>query len=100
MPIFIFSCRSRSRIAKDVRYYLISRYGLEISTEDIQKMVFQDLAGGCEDTDCIDICELVAMLLIPFFAKVRVRREREREMFYYYFLMCFVLVFSGWFVLV
>ena len=41
--------------------------------EDIQKMVFQDLAGGGEDTDCIDICELVAMLLIPFFAKVRTK---------------------------
>jgi len=56
--------------AKDVKFYLISRYGIVMSTKDIQRMVFQDLAGGGEDTDCIDICELVAMLLIPFFAKL------------------------------
>ncbi len=60
-------------IAKDVKHYLISRYGLEMCTKDIQKMVFQDLAGGSKDTDCIDICELVAILLIPFFAKVRTK---------------------------
>jgi len=55
--------------AKDVKYYLMSRYGILVETEQIQKLVFQDLAGGSDDSDCIDICELVAILLIPFFVK-------------------------------
>ncbi len=52
-----------------MRYYLKSRYGIEVDNEKIQKLIFQDLAGGSSDADCIDICELVAILLIPFFVK-------------------------------
>jgi len=55
--------------AMDVKYYLMSRYGIEVQKEDIQKLIFQDLAGGNSETECMDICELVAILLIPFFVK-------------------------------
>ncbi len=50
-------------------HYLMSRYGIKTSIEDIQKRIFYDLAGGSSDDDCIDICEIVAILLIPFFVK-------------------------------
>ncbi len=50
-------------------YYLMSRYGLKITKEQVQNLIFKDLAGGSNDTDCLDICEIVAILLIPFFVK-------------------------------
>lgn len=56
-------------IANDVAYYLISRYGMSVPIEDIRQTIFKDLAGGEKANECIDICELVAILLIPFFVK-------------------------------
>jgi len=55
--------------AKDVKYYLMSRYGIEVNTKQVQKLIFHDLAGGSAEEECMDICELVAILLIPFFVK-------------------------------
>ena len=37
--------------------------------EDVQNSIFYDLGGGNSDNDCIDICEMVAIILIPFFVK-------------------------------
>jgi hypothetical protein len=59
-------------------HYLMSRYGINISAEQIKKLIFEDLAGGSED-ECIDICEIVAMLLIPFLVKTR-KGDLTREM--------------------
>lgn len=50
-------------------YYLMSRYGLKITKEQVQNLIFKDLAGGSNETDCLDICEVVAILLIPFLVK-------------------------------
>lgn len=47
----------------------MSRYGIDVSKDDIKNRIFHDFAGGSSDDDCIDICEIVAMLLIPFFVK-------------------------------
>lgn len=62
-------CWNITSTAKDVKYYLMSRYGIDVTVEQIQKLVFHDLAGGSNETDCIDICELVAILLIPLLVK-------------------------------
>jgi hypothetical protein len=59
-------------------HYLMSRYGIDISAENIKKLIFKDLVGGNEN-ECIDICEIVAMLLIPFLVKSR-KGDLTREM--------------------
>jgi len=55
--------------AEDIKYYLISRYGIDVSTENIQNLILNDLGGGSDEAAVLDICELVAILLIPFFCQ-------------------------------
>lgn len=55
--------------AKDVKAFLMSRYGILVQEEEVLQLIFSDLAGGGEAHDCIDISELVAILLIPYLVK-------------------------------
>ena len=50
-------------------YYLTSRYGIKVPVHEIRKTIINDFAGGDNEDECIDICEIVALLLIPFFVK-------------------------------
>jgi len=56
--------------SSDVKYYLLSRYGIVATKEAIRTLIFRGLAGGDGEDDCIDIVEIVAILLIPFFSKI------------------------------
>lgn len=50
--------------------YLRSRYGIVVTEEDVQQQVIRGLGGGDEELDdCIDLCEIVCMLLIPTLLK-------------------------------
>ena len=55
--------------AADVQIFLMSRYGIKVSAQDVREIFF-DLAGGDSDTDCIDIPEIVAILIVPFLRKI------------------------------
>ena len=54
--------------AVDVQIFLLSRYGIKVSEEDV-KDLFNDLAGSAIE-DCIDIPEIVAILIIPYLRKI------------------------------
>jgi len=56
--------------SSDVKYYLLSRYGIVTTEEVIRNLIFRGLAGGDGEDDCIDIAEIVTILLIPFFSKI------------------------------
>jgi hypothetical protein len=48
----------------------MSRYGIDISAEEVRRHVIRGFGGGDEEKDvCIDLMELVAILLIPTLLK-------------------------------
>lgn len=56
--------------ASDVKNYLLSRHGIEISIEDVRKHIFHDLAGSRSEDESLDIPEIVSLLHIPYLRKV------------------------------
>ena len=53
---------------RDIALYLNSRFGLDITVETVDKLIFKDLSGPTIRTDeepSLDLCQLVAILAIP-----------------------------------
>lgn len=57
-------------VAEDVRLFLLSRYGIAVTKEQVRECILKGLAGGDEEGEVVDILEIVAILLIPMFVKV------------------------------
>lgn len=55
--------------AIDISNFLCSRYGIKVSEEEVRKTILKGFGGGDEDDECIDLTELVAILMIPFLLK-------------------------------
>lgn len=56
--------------AKDVRAFLLSRYGIDLTETQVRETIFKGLAGGEGEDEAIDILEIVAILMIPMLVKV------------------------------
>jgi len=68
----------------DVVYFLRSRYGIFTNVDEVKKLIFKGLAGGDGEDDCLDMMEMVAVLIIPLLLKVsRIApvAQRKREDF-------------------
>jgi hypothetical protein len=62
--------RDGSITATDVMHFLSSRYGIRVTEQEVRETILKGLAGGdCED-DCIDLTEMLAILMIPEIVKV------------------------------
>jgi len=58
----------------------MSRYGIDISEEEVRRHVIRGLGGGDEEQDgCIDLMELVAILLIPTLLKAATAADQLPE---------------------
>jgi len=56
--------------ADDVKAFLMSRYGIDVSKDDVRR-IFAGLAGGeVEEDACLDVFEMVAILVIPLLVKI------------------------------
>lgn len=55
---------------RDVVYFLRSRYGIYTDKNEVKNVIFKGLAGGDGDDDCLDIMEMVAVLIIPLLLTV------------------------------
>ena len=53
----------------DIVRFLSSRYGIKVTEQEVRKTVMYGLGGGDDDEVCIDLMELVAILLIPTLIK-------------------------------
>lgn len=63
---------------EDIVLFLLSRYGIDVTVEDVRKNVIRGLGGGDEEQDdCIDLCEMVCMLLIPTLLKACSNQDLE-----------------------
>lgn len=56
--------------ASDVRAFLLSRYGIQLTEDQVRDAIFRGLAGGEGEDEEIDILEIVAILMIPMLVKV------------------------------
>lgn len=53
----------------DIVRFLLSRYGIKVTEDEVRKTVMFGLGGGDDDEACIDLMELAAILLIPTLIK-------------------------------
>ena len=68
-----------TKSATDVKNYLMSRYGIQVSKEKILDLIFHDLAGSNNIDESLDIPEIVAILLIPYLRKVSMLDMHEDD---------------------
>ena len=55
---------------KDIVLFLLSRYGIDVTPEQVRSTIISGLGGGDEEKDdCIDLMEMVCMLMIPTLLK-------------------------------
>jgi len=63
--------------ARDVKHFLMSRYSVEVDKEQVRQVIFNGLGGGDGTDECIDIVELVSILIIPSLLKASGKQDRE-----------------------
>jgi len=66
--------------AKDISNFLCSRYGIKVSDDEVRRTIIKGFGGGDEDEECIDLTELVAILIIPLLLKASKLRDHQRFM--------------------
>ena len=59
-----------SKKDQDIQLYLKSRFGIEVTAGEVKSKVINGFGGyGYASDDCLDLMELVSMLLIPTILK-------------------------------
>lgn len=67
--------------ANDIRLFLLSRYGIEVTDGEVQTKIIRGLGGGNEETDdTLDLMEVVAMLTIPTLRKAAASNDGDDEL--------------------
>lgn len=62
-------------IAADIKLFLRSRYGIEVSEEQVRNTILQGMGGSSEEDEVIDLMELTAILMIPVVLKASLLQE-------------------------
>lgn len=57
---------NKQHTAEDIRVFLSSRYGIDVTDQEVKDTILQGLGGG---NDVLDLMEVMACLLIPTFLK-------------------------------
>eukprot|EP00957_Ditylum_brightwellii_P069566 5283577-Ditylum_brightwellii.AAC.1 len=78
--VFPISHSHNYQIARDIKYHLKSRYGIEISEEQVRKIILNGLGGGEDEDDCLDLCEVMAALIIPLLRKITKEHEEADKL--------------------
>ena len=53
-----------------MRVFLLSKYGIRVTNEQVREYIFKGLAGGDGEDEAMDTLEIVAILMIPMLVKV------------------------------
>jgi len=64
--------------ADDVVYFLLSRFGISVTPETVRKNIFSGIAGGDDKDDCLDLAEVLSLLIIPLLLSVAKKNEQEK----------------------
>ena len=60
---------------EDIMIYLKSRFGIEVSQEDVRKTILQGMGGSDGEDEVVDLIELVAIIMIPLLLKASMVEE-------------------------
>ena len=65
--------------SSDVTKFLMSRYGIDTSSDEGVETIFRDFGGGLseEDGDTLDLTELLAIIIIPELLKAEMSLHRD-----------------------
>ena len=58
---------------EDIAKFLVSRYGLRVQETTVEETIAKDFGGG----DQLDLCEMMAMLLVPTLVKAEICLHRD-----------------------
>mmetsp|Transcript_6580 Transcript_6580/g.14884 ORF Transcript_6580/g.14884 Transcript_6580/m.14884 type:complete len:982 (+) Transcript_6580:198-3143(+) len=64
----------------DITKFLISRYGIQVTEADVADTIAKGFGGGGiseDDGDTLDLCEIVALLLVPTLLKAEMSLHRD-----------------------
>ena len=83
--------------AADISLYLLSRHGIKISPEEVQRILFTHIIGTTSSTcsrksaaeqnekdnsdghvECLDLIEIIALIFIPTFCKMTISEENAQ----------------------
>lgn len=67
--------RDGSIDATDIKVYLRSRFGIEVTHRQVCDTILQGMGGGSDDEEVLDLMEMVAILLIPVLLKATCRQR-------------------------
>lgn len=70
--------------AKDIKYFLLSRHGIVVQTDEVKADILADLSCDFRDNEddpevALDLCELVALLLIPHLRKIQATGDKHAQ---------------------
>jgi len=57
------------RVADDISLFLASRFRIFVTPDKVRETILAGLGGGEDEDECIDLMEIVAMLIIPSLIK-------------------------------
>jgi hypothetical protein len=62
---------------EDIRLFLLSRYGIDVTVDEVRSAILSGMGGGSYDAEVLDAMELVAILMIPALRKTDAFRRNE-----------------------
>lgn len=68
-----------SIVAQDIELFLKSRHGVVVTEEEVHNQIINCFGGGTNGSKCIDLMELVAMLIIPTLLKSKQQLQQESD---------------------
>ena len=69
-------CRDGKKyIDTDIKLFLRSRYGIEVTEEQVRNTILQGMGGSSDTDEVIDLMELTALLMIPVVLKAALLQE-------------------------
>jgi len=72
--------RDGSINSSDISKFLMSRYGISVTTDQVTNTISKDFGGGGlseDDGDTLDLTELVALMIIPELLKAEMSLHRD-----------------------
>jgi hypothetical protein len=70
--------------AKDIKYFLLSRHGIVVQTDEVKAEIMHDLSCDFRDNEddpemALDLCEVVALLLVPHLRKIQESGDKNAQ---------------------
>ena len=55
--------------AEDIQVYLLSRFGIDVTLEEVRQIIMRGMGGSSNEDEVLDLMEVTAIILIPLLLK-------------------------------